>query len=407
MASDLVKKSFATATWLAALGLALAGCLNPSKFSGGGGIDAMASGGRGGAAAGGHAGTPGTAGHGAAGSGAAGDDGGRAGSGTAGHGGAGSGAAGNGGRAGSGAAGHGAAGAGAAGNGGRAGNGVGGVGGAAGVAGAVGGGGSAGAAAGGAGGRACPAEQCNGRDDDCDGIVDNGCPIDGQPLGTRSSSTTSPAFGGLTYTDNTGFTDACPDGQAIIGLTGNAGAGLDAMGVQCGVVQVREDRTSDPFKYSIAVTAGFSFPPAGGGGGSQHLIDSLLLCGPDEVVAAVTATTDPVVNCPNNGCPATKTGDAFGCAVVYGVAVSCARYSIAGKPGAFKLAVAGTPVMSDRAGGGGRATPTPDMPTYSCAPTGMLRQVKGAYGPWIAACANPAVINGLQFSCTDPTVPVR
>src|SRR3954471_11141534 len=29
---------------------------------------------------------------------------------------------------------------------------------------------------------ACHAEQCNGVDDDCDGVIDNGCPIDQRPL---------------------------------------------------------------------------------------------------------------------------------------------------------------------------------------------------------------------------------
>src|SRR5438552_16161963 len=39
---------------------------------------------------------------------------------------------------------------------------------------------------------ACRLEQCNGRDDDCDGVIDNGCPIDQRPLSTRTASSTSP-----------------------------------------------------------------------------------------------------------------------------------------------------------------------------------------------------------------------
>jgi len=357
------------------LGCAAAGCLDPSTFSDGG-VDAAADR------------FDSAAVHG---------NGGEAGSGTAGA--AGAGRAGNGGRAGGGAGGAGAT----TGLGGAAGA-AGGPGGAAGAA--AGRGGAGGALVGGAGGHACPAEQCNGRDDDCDGVVDNGCPVNGQPLVTRVMSATSPVFGGVTYAKDMKFADACPDGQAVVGFIGSAGSGLDALGVRCGALQVHEDRTSEPFKYSVTVTPGLDFAPVGGPGGTQHLVDSLLLCGPDEVVVSVTLKTEPASStCPNKGCTA-DTGNAAGCPVVYGLAVSCAHYNIVGTPGAFKLAVAATPVTSANAGGNGRATPAADMPVFSCLPTGMLRQATGAFGPWVGSCAVTAV-NGLQFGCTNPTLPLH
>lgn len=223
---------------------------------------------------------------------------------------------------------------------------------------------------------------------------------------TRVMSTTSPVFGGVTYPKDMKFADACPDGQAVIGFIGNAGSGLDALGVRCGALQVHEDRTSEPFKYSVTVSPGLDFAPVGGPGGTQHLVDSLLLCGPDEVVVSVNLKTEPAGGtCPNNGCT-TDTGNALGCPVVYGMAVSCARYNVVGTPGAFKLAVAATPVTSASAGGNGRATPAADMPVFSCLPTGMLRQATGAFGPWVGACG-VVVVNGLQFGCTNPTFPLR
>ncbi|MFL5305076.1 MAG: hypothetical protein ACJ8F1_07670 [Polyangia bacterium] len=365
-----------TISWTV-LAVWLAGCLNPSTFSDGG-ADAMP-GGSGGAAA--HA------------------SGGQAGTGSAGT--AGSAAAGNGGRAGS-------AGSGPGGGGGVPAGGVTGTAGTAGTAGGAGGrGGLGGAAAGGAAGRVCPAEQCNGRDDDCDGVIDNGCPINGQPLVTRTMSTTSAVFGSVTYAKDLKFADACPDGQAVIGFTGSAGSGLDAVGVRCGALQVREDRTSEPFKYSVAVSPGIDFAPVGGDGGTQNLIDSLLLCGPDEVVVSMTLRTEPATStCPNKGCTADTSVSAVGCPVVYGMAVSCARYNIVGTPGAFKLAVAATPITSANAGGSGRATPVADTPVFSCLPTGMLRQATGAFGPWVGSCAR-TVVNGLQFGCTNPTLPLH
>ncbi|MEP6654919.1 MAG: hypothetical protein ABJA82_16265 [Myxococcales bacterium] len=186
-------------------------------------------------------------------------------------------------------------------------------------------------------GRVCAPAQCNGRDDDC-------------------------------------------DGQTIIVFTGNAGSALDALGVLCGVVQVREDRTSEKFKYSVAVTPSMEFPSVGGDGGTQHLIESLLLCGPDEVVVAAKMATEPPGGaCPNNGCAAAATGNVLGCEALYGLAVSCARYNIVGIPGAFKLAVAGTPIASATAGGTGRAGAPADTPAFPCLPTGMVRQANGAH----------------------------
>ncbi len=133
----------------------------------------------------------------------------------------------------------------------------------------------------------CQPEQCNGRDDDCDGVIDNGCPIDQRPLSTRTVSTTSPIYGSVTEVMHVNFTDACPDGQVIIGLTGNAGSGLDAVGVNCGTLTVREDRSTTPYQYSVAVAAGMQYAPLGGTGGGQHALDNALLCGIDEVVTSI------------------------------------------------------------------------------------------------------------------------
>lgn len=253
--------------------------------------------------------------------------------------------------------------------------------------------------------RVCMAEQCNGRDDDCDGVVDDGCPIHQQPLSTRTVSMTSGVFGSLTQVRNTKFTDVCPDGQAIVGFIGNSASGLDALGVRCGTLQVREDRSSEPFSYSVAVAPGTDFAPVGGDGGSQHQIDSLLLCGPNEIVVSVTMTTEVPASCPANGC-AEDTGNAHGCPAIYGMAVACARFNIAGSPGAFKLVRAGTPTMSARAGGGGRPSVPPMVTSFACSSTGVLRQINGTIGPWPYSC-RITVVTGLQFACTEPTVPLR
>ncbi len=253
---------------------------------------------------------------------------------------------------------------------------------------------------------ACRPEQCNGRDDDCDGVIDNGCPLDQRPLSTRTVSSTSPVYGSLSEVLRGTFTDTCPDGQVIVGLTGNAGSGLDAVGVNCGTLTVREDRSVTPYRYSVAVAAGMQYAPEGGTGGGQNAIDNALLCGIDEVVASIQITQEPAGGaCATNGCPAGTTS-APGCPTLYGLNVSCAKLAINGAPGAFALAYAATPTLSAHVGSVGRTGVTGTVSTFACAAGGAIRSAAGATGPWPVSCT-VTVVNGLQLTCTSPVIPLR
>jgi hypothetical protein len=253
---------------------------------------------------------------------------------------------------------------------------------------------------------ACQPEQCNGRDDDCDGVIDDGCPLDLRPLATRTVAMTSPVYGSTTEALNTTFADSCPDGQVIVGLTGNAGSALDAVGVNCGTLTIREDRSTTPYAYSVTVGPGMQYPPLGGTGGGQHVIDNALLCGLDEVVTTIQVSREPTGGaCPTNGCPAGTTS-AAGCPALYGLGVSCAKLAIRGTPGAFTLGLAATPTTSAHVGGTGRTGVPGTVDTFSCPPAGVLRSATGAYGPWPPSCTI-TVVNGLLLTCTNPVIPVR
>jgi hypothetical protein len=253
---------------------------------------------------------------------------------------------------------------------------------------------------------ACQPEQCNGRDDDCDGVIDDGCPLDLRPLATRTVAMTSPVYGSTTEVLNTTFADTCPDGQVIVGLTGNAGSALDAIGVNCGTLTIREDRSTTPYAYSVAVGAGMQYAPLGGMGGGQNVIDNALLCGLDEVVTAIQVSREPTGGaCATNGCPAGTTS-AVGCPALYGLSVSCAKLAIRGTTGAFTLGLAATPTTSAHVGGTGRTGVPATVDTFSCPPAGVLRSATGSYGPWASNCAI-TVVNGLQLTCANPVIPVR
>ncbi len=122
------------------------------------------------------------------------------------------------------------------------------------------------------------AEVCNGLDDDCDGTSDDGCPLDGAALGTAQRRAPSPVLGSLTLSGAVTFTHACPEGQAVVAFTGNYGSGIDSLGVRCGGLRIREDRSVRPYRYELLATAGPALAPRGGTGGLVNGVEQRLSC---------------------------------------------------------------------------------------------------------------------------------
>jgi hypothetical protein len=74
---------------------------------------------------------------------------------------------------------------------------------------------------------------CDGKVHACDGVVDEGCP-DTVSVGAPGSTTT---LGG-TPTDFTPFSDTCPAGQVLVGIGGATGQWIDAAWGVCGALSV-------------------------------------------------------------------------------------------------------------------------------------------------------------------------
>jgi hypothetical protein len=247
------------------------------------------------------------------------------------------------------------------------------------------------------------AEQCNGADDDCDGVTDDGCPVDGALLRTAQRGPPSPVLGSLTLPGAVTFTHACPDGQVIVALTGNYGSGIDSLGVRCGRLQVRADRSVTPYRYDLLVAPGQELAPRGGGGGIVNGVDQKLRCPPGEVMVGLSAWLDPdaAQSCPTDYCPFTGTL----CASVYGLTVSCAAYQLQGAaPDGFRVVRRGAAHTASERIGAVNGVGEVENP-YACPAEAMLQELIGAYGIWPLDCRN-SVINGLQLTCNSPSVPV-
>jgi hypothetical protein len=108
-------------------------------------------------------------------------------------------------------------------------------------------------------------ESCNGADDNCSTVADEGCPVGRvayEPPEVRT--TVAGAGGGVVWTPAM----SCPDGQVVIGIRGRAGVYVDRLGERCGVPTVIEDRSVTPFRYRLEILQGASPATRGGTGGT-------------------------------------------------------------------------------------------------------------------------------------------
>ena len=92
-------------------------------------------------------------------------------------------------------------------------------------------------------------EQCNGLDDNCDGVVDEGCPVGLTPSNAIERKSLGDSEGG------SDFAETCADNELLVGLKVGVGAWVDQITGVCQTYALYTNKQALPYQYSLALGA--------------------------------------------------------------------------------------------------------------------------------------------------------
>ncbi len=194
-------------------------------------------------------------------------------------------------------------------------------------------------------------EQCDSIENDCDGVVDDGCP---DALSLSAVDYT----GHLLYGNvggGTPFDDECPAGAAVYRINGNVGGNIDRLQVHCAQMEQAVDNAVVPHTY--AITAGMTTMLGTHGG---------------------NVTTPFDVQCPANEFVIGIDGEASN-GGLHDLTLHCAEFSISGEPGA--VVVSHGPITTVSVSGANSGAVYSDI----LAEPLVVSSLRGRAGAWVDA----------------------
>ncbi|HEY1958200.1 MAG TPA: hypothetical protein VGH28_21435 [Polyangiaceae bacterium] len=224
-----------------------------------------------------------------------------------------------------------------------------------------------------------PAE-CNGVDNACDNIVDEGC-----PTAVGFDTTATPSAISALYGEaggNAWGPDVCPAGQALVGIGGDDGGNIDRIHGICGTIGINENTQTNPYTYTVTTTAGATLPEHGGNLTTAFSVT----CPANQVVTRVDGYYDTVDH--------TITGGAT--VGVHQLSVYCSSVTALGQPNSFTL-VASTPTLAGTAKSNYNLSQSTAF-SFFCPGSDAIGALAGRSGQWTDA---------IQFECFTPSVTLR
>jgi hypothetical protein len=198
-------------------------------------------------------------------------------------------------------------------------------------------------------------ELCDSLDNNCNGVVNDGCPT----AISFVASANGPQYGGG---GGTAFSSPCIAGSALVGLAVRSGSEVDAVAARCAPITLTESTATNPYSYNATTGPVSTLTQYGGGGGSAYSN----ACAANQVVIGLNLRAAGRVD---------------------QVQWICGTLAVTGAPGS--LSVSRTPVATSPAYGGSGGDPY----SYTCPDNQVVTGIFGRYGSRLDAlgviCARP------------------
>lgn len=215
-------------------------------------------------------------------------------------------------------------------------------------------------------------DRCDGLDESCDGVPDQGCPSGAIAFDAQTIRTSSTGVGGQPAWNP----PACPAPEVVVGIQGQAGSYIDRLQALCALPVVAVNRATTPFEYTLALHPSSPGAAHGGAGGEAYQLP----CPPGQILTGIFGRSGAYID---------------------QISLICASFSLGTAPGPkgdvyaiIEVPSSRGPLTKSSGGTGGRPF------SLSC-PTGYIADLGGSdvTAPQPPQGAAPVFVGSLQVTC--------